>query len=91
LSLRFNAFEVTLSGFAGGEYLPLPPSKGPPFPFPSAPPFGLPSAMSARAEWSSGSKTQDKLCSPSMGTPLLRQITLMDKGVLRKLRKLRIH
>ena len=24
LSLRFHAFEVTLSGFAGGEYLPLP-------------------------------------------------------------------
>jgi hypothetical protein len=25
---------VTLSGFAGGEYLPLPASKGPAFPFP---------------------------------------------------------
>jgi len=24
LSLRFNTSEVTLSGFAGGEYLPLP-------------------------------------------------------------------
>jgi len=24
LSLRFKIFEVTLSGFAGGEYLPLP-------------------------------------------------------------------
>jgi hypothetical protein len=29
----------------------------------------------------SGSKTQDKLCSPSMGAPVLQQISLMDKGV----------
>ena len=36
LSLRFSPSEVTLSGFAGGEYLPLPASKGPAFPFPSA-------------------------------------------------------
>jgi len=27
LSLRFSAFEVTLSGVTGGEYLPLPRSK----------------------------------------------------------------
>jgi hypothetical protein len=33
LSLRLHAFEVTLSGFAGGEYLPLPASKGLVFPF----------------------------------------------------------
>jgi hypothetical protein len=33
---------------------------------------------------------QDKLCSPSMGTPLLQQITLMDNGVPQKLRKLRL-
>ncbi len=33
LSLRFSAFEVTLSGLAGGEYLPLPASKGLAFPF----------------------------------------------------------
>ena len=33
LSLRFSACEVTLSGLAGGEYLPLPASKGPAFPF----------------------------------------------------------
>ena len=33
LFLRFNASEVTLSGFAGGEYLPLPASNGPAFPF----------------------------------------------------------
>jgi len=33
LFLHFNAFEVTLSEFAGGEYLPLPASKGPAFPF----------------------------------------------------------
>jgi hypothetical protein len=33
LSFCFNAFEVTLSGFAGGEYLPLPASKGLAFPF----------------------------------------------------------
>ena len=32
LFLRFNASKVTLSGFAGGEYLPLPASKGPAFP-----------------------------------------------------------
>ena len=32
MSLRFHAFEVTLSGFAGGEYLPLPASKGLAFP-----------------------------------------------------------
>jgi hypothetical protein len=35
LSLRVSASEVTLSGLAGGEYLPLPASKGPAFPFPS--------------------------------------------------------
>jgi len=28
-----TAFEVTLSGLAGGEYLPLPASKGLAFPF----------------------------------------------------------
>jgi len=33
LSLRFSAFGVTLSGLAGGEYLPLPASKGLAFPF----------------------------------------------------------
>jgi hypothetical protein len=33
LSLRFSPSEVTLSRFAGGEYLPLPASKGPAFPF----------------------------------------------------------
>ncbi len=33
LFLRFNTSKVTLSGFAGGEYLPLPASKGPAFPF----------------------------------------------------------
>jgi hypothetical protein len=43
LSLRFSASEVTLSGFAGGEYFPLPASKGLAFPFRSAEPFGLPS------------------------------------------------
>ena len=36
LFLRFNGSKVTLSGFAGGEYLPLLASKGPAFPFPSA-------------------------------------------------------
>jgi len=34
LSLRFNTSGVTLSGLAGGEYLPLPVSKGPAFPSP---------------------------------------------------------
>jgi hypothetical protein len=33
LSPRFRASGVTLSGLAGGEYLPLPASKGPAFPF----------------------------------------------------------
>jgi len=33
LSLRFSPSEVTLLGLAGGEYLPLPASKGPAFPF----------------------------------------------------------
>ncbi len=33
LFLRFITSKVTLSGFAGGEYLPLPASKGPAFPF----------------------------------------------------------
>ena len=32
LSLRFQGFAVTLSGFARGEYLPLPRSKGGAFP-----------------------------------------------------------
>jgi hypothetical protein len=32
---------------------------------------------------------QDKFCLPSMGTPLLQQITLRDKGVPRKIGKLR--
>jgi hypothetical protein len=60
LSLRFSAFEVTLSGVAGGEYLPLPRSKGGAFPS----------------------------CSPSVGAPLLSQISLINNSVLRKLRKL---
>ncbi len=33
LFLRSNTSEVTLSGFTGGEYLPLPASKEPAFPF----------------------------------------------------------
>ncbi len=33
LSLRSQAHAVTLSGFAGGEFLPLPRSKGAVFPF----------------------------------------------------------
>ena len=33
LSLRFSASKVTLSGLAGGEYLPLSASKGLAFPF----------------------------------------------------------
>jgi hypothetical protein len=33
LSFRFRVFEVTLLGVAGGEYLPLPASKGLAFPF----------------------------------------------------------
>jgi len=33
LSPRFKAFAVTLSRFAGGEYLPFPRSKGGAFPF----------------------------------------------------------
>jgi len=48
LFLRFNGSKVTLSGFAGGEYLPLPASKGPAFPFlltlegyPTSPPDSL--------------------------------------------------
>ena len=57
---------------------------------PSTPPFGLSSSalrhvdelMSSRSlPKGSGSKTQDKLCSPSMGSPLLQQISLMDSGV----------
>jgi hypothetical protein len=48
----------------------------------STEPFGLPSAMS------SGSKTHDEACLPSMGTQLLQQISLMDNGVPLKLRKL---
>ena len=28
---------------------------------------------------------QDKLCSPSMGTPLLQQIALMDNGIFDKI------
>jgi hypothetical protein len=32
LSLRFSAFEVTLSGVTGGEYLPLPPLSAGAFP-----------------------------------------------------------
>ena len=54
--------EVTVSGFAGGEYLPLPASEGPAFPFHPAEPLGL----------SSGSKTHDEACSPSMSPPLLQ-------------------
>jgi hypothetical protein len=62
LLLRFNTCEVTLSGFAGGEYSPLPASKGLAFP---------------------------EACSPSKGTPLLRQITLRNNRVPQKTRKLR--
>jgi len=36
LSLRFNTSRVTLPGFAGGKYSPLPAPKGPAFPLRSA-------------------------------------------------------
>jgi len=55
---------------------PLQPLKGVAFSFRSAEPFG---------------SAQDKLCSPSMGTPLLQQIALRDNGVLLKVRKLALH
>ena len=59
---------------------PLQPLKGVAFSFRSAwltpKPFG---------------SAQDKLCSPSMGTPLLQQIALRDNGVLLKVRKLALH
>jgi hypothetical protein len=35
-------------------------------------------------------KTHDEACSPSMGPQLLQQFTLMDNGVLQKLRKLQM-
>jgi hypothetical protein len=35
----------------------------------------------------SGSKTHDEARSPSMGPPLLLQITLMDKGIRQKIRE----
>jgi len=48
LFLHFNGSKVTLSEFAGGEYLPLPASEGPAFPFllalegyPTSPPDSL--------------------------------------------------
>jgi len=81
LFLRFNASKVTLPGFAGGEYLPLPGSEGLAFPFRSVEPFGLSSSALSSPPKGSGSKTHDEACSPSMGTPLLRQIALRSKGV----------
>ena len=78
LFLRFNACEVTLSGFATGEYLPLPASKGPAFP-----------SRSPELTTKPFSRAQAEACSPSMGTPLLQQITLRNNEVpLRKVRKL---
>jgi len=80
LSLHFSISEVTLSGLAGGEYFPLPASKGLVFPLRSAESFGL----------SSGSKTHVEACLPSMGTPPLQEFALRNNGVLQKLRKLQI-
>jgi hypothetical protein len=51
------------------------------FPFPSAAPFGLSSSALSSLPKGSGSRTQDKLCSPSMGIPLLQHISLTDTGV----------
>ncbi len=72
LSLRSNGSEVTLSGFAGGEYLPLPASEGLAFPLRSAEPFGLFSAMRARREfgrtlgpnWTQGQRLTSKPVHP---------------------------
>ncbi len=40
-----------------------------------------PSALSRAGFPVSFGSAQDKLCSPSMGTPLLRQITLRNNGI----------
>ena len=54
------------------------------FPFPIAAPNNF-------ALWGTWPITGSEMagCSPSMGTPLLQQITLMDNGVPQKFRKLR--
>ena len=90
-----------LSRLAGGESSPPPASKGPAFPFPSAAPFGLSSSalrhvdelMSSRSlSKGSGSKTQEKLCSPSMVTLPLQHISLIDNGFRsQEFRKTRIN
>jgi len=50
LSLRFHTSEVTLSGFAGGEYLPLPASERLAFPFRSAELTSKPFDFALRSE-----------------------------------------
>jgi len=57
---------VTLSGLAGGEYLPLPVSKGPAFPFPLTL-DGYPTSPAdfAQGQWSSS----DYMGGFSTGTP----------------------
>ncbi len=44
------AFEVTLSGLAGGEYLPLPASKGLAFPLPAHPRWVYPTSPAIYAQ-----------------------------------------
>jgi hypothetical protein len=63
-SFRFSAFEVTLSGFAGGEYLPLPSSKGLAFPFLlTLDGYPTSSAIYAQGQWFSPEikETQDRI------------------------------
>ncbi len=98
MSLRFSASGVTLSGFAGGKYLPLQASKGLALPLRSAEPFGLSSSalsslpkgsgrklMSSRSlPKGSGSKTHVTLG----GYPTRPADSLHDTGMRSKLREL---
>jgi hypothetical protein len=60
LSLRFSASGVILSGFAGGEYLPLPASKGPAFPvLLTLDGYPTPPADFAQGQWSSSNYMGD--------------------------------
>jgi hypothetical protein len=76
LSHRLHAFEVTLLGLAGGEFLPLPRSKGAAFPSCSpamgSPPLPLMSLKDKMLSQKSGNSTLQKLSCPDWVCCLLK-------------------
>ncbi|MFB0505334.1 MAG: hypothetical protein ACETWT_01235, partial [Thermodesulfobacteriota bacterium] len=71
LSLRFHTSEVTLSGFAGREYIPLPASEGLAFPLRSAELTSKPFDFALRSEQFGLELTAERLRVEDSGQALL--------------------